>query len=180
VFGTTPVFPSSAQPPNISHTHGPMVGIDSADATTIVDSSSQALLDELNTKKQRWRIWPSIAVLSTVVFLIAAANGAQNWGLLLLAILGAGAIVAAHLKDQLRKTVVLMYELDEPMEKALETLHAGANSLASASATWHVSPTRGYSTGNTMPAPEPSSNASQRDSSQRRHRLCKPTSKQLQ
>lgn len=138
VLGTTPVLPSSAQPPNISHTHGPMVGIDSADATTIVDSSSQALLDELNTKKQKWRIWPSIAVLSTVVFLIAAANGAQNWGLVLLAILGAGAIVAAHLKDQLRKTVVLMYELDEPMEKALETLHAGANSLASASATWHV------------------------------------------
>lgn len=136
VFGTPPSLP---QLPDISHTQGPMVDIDSADATTIVDSSSQALLDELNTKKRKWRIWPGIAALSAVVFPIAAANQAPGWALVMLAILGGGGIIAAYLKDQLRKTVVLMYELDEPMEKALETLHAGAHSLASANATWHVS-----------------------------------------
>ncbi|RXK64270.1 DUF4236 domain-containing protein [Stenotrophomonas sp. MA5] len=139
VLGTPSALPSPHQPPSISHTHGPMVDIDSAEATTIVDSSSRALLDELNAKKQKWRIWPGIAVLSTVLFLVAAANRAPGWALVVLAVLGAAAIIAAYLKDQLRKTVVLMYELDEPMEKALEALHAGANGLASANATWHVS-----------------------------------------
>lgn len=138
VFGTPPAIPPLHQPPSTSHTHGPMVDINSADATTIVDSSSQALLDELNAKKQKWRLWPGIAALSVVVFLIAAANQAPNWALVVLAILGGGGIVVTHLKDQLRKTVVLMYELDEPMEQALEALHAGASALASASAAWHV------------------------------------------
>lgn len=138
LFGTPPALPTPHQPPSISHTHGPMVDIDSADATTIVDSSSQALLDELNAKKQKWRLWPGIAALSVAAFLIAAANQAPNWALVVLAILGGGGIVVAHLKDQLRKTVVLMYELDEPMEQALEALHAGASALASVSAAWHV------------------------------------------
>ncbi len=137
-----PVRPPSPPPiqqsPDISHTHGPMVDIDSADATTIVDSSSQALLDELNEKKQKWRLWPGIAVLSAVVFLTAAAKGTPNWALVVLAALGAGGIVVAHLKDQLRKTVVLMYELDHAMEQTLEALQAGASALASVSAAWHV------------------------------------------
>ena len=137
--GNPPPLPSHHQPPSISHTHGPMVDIDSAEATTIVDSSSQALLDELNTKKKKWRIWPGTAALSAVIFLGAAANRAPGWALMVLAVLGAAGIVAACLRDQLRKTVVLMYELDEPMEKALEALHASANGLASANATWHVS-----------------------------------------
>lgn len=139
MLGTPPVLPLPHQPPSISHTHGPMVDIDSAEATTIVDSSSQALLEELNAKKQKWRLWPGIAALSAVILLGAAANRAPGWALVVLAALGAAGIVAAYLKDQLRKTVVLLYELDDPMEKALEALHAGANSLVSASATWHVS-----------------------------------------
>lgn len=138
-FGAPPYPAPTQQPPDFSHTHGPMVEIDSANATTIVDSSSQALLEELNAKKQKWRIWPGVAVVSSLVLLIAAGNQAPNWALVVLAILAMGAIIAAHQKDQLRKTVVLMYELDESMEKALEALHAGANALASASATWHVS-----------------------------------------
>lgn len=138
LFGRPPSPPSIPQPPDISHTHGPMVDIDSADATTIVDSSSQALLDELNEKKQKWRLWPGIAALSALVFLTAAAKGAPNWALVALAVLSAGGIVVAHLKDQLRKSVVLMYEVDDPMEQALEALHAGASALASVSAAWHV------------------------------------------
>lgn len=130
---------SPPQWPEISRTHGPMVDIDSADATTIVDSSSQALLEELNTKKKRWRMWPGVAMVSALVLLIAAGNEAPDWALVMMAFLGVGAIIAAHLKDQLRKTAVLMYELDEPMEKALEALHAGAHAIASAYATWHVS-----------------------------------------
>lgn len=139
VSGAQPSPASPRQWPEISRTHGPMVDIDSADATTIVDSSSQALLEELNAKKKRWRIWPGVAVVSALVLLIATGNEAPNWALVMLAFFSIGAIIAAHLKDQLRKTVVLMYELDEPMEKALEALHAGAQTMASAYATWHVS-----------------------------------------
>lgn len=120
VPGAQHSLPSPPQSPEISRTHGPMVDIDSADATTIVDSSSQALLEELNTKKKRWRMWPGVAMVSALVLLIAAGNEAPDWALVMLALLSVGAISATHLKDQLRKTVVLMYELDEPMEKALK------------------------------------------------------------
>lgn len=130
---------ASQTPDGFSRTHGPMVDIDSAEATTIVDSSSKALLDELNTKQRKLRFWPSVATISALVLLLALVKGAPTWALMLLATLGIASTVAMHTKDQLRKTVVLMYELDGSMEHALEALHAGAGTLISAHTTWHIS-----------------------------------------
>lgn len=137
--GAAPLPQPVLPPASPSHTHGPMVAIDSASATTIVDSSSHALLEELNAKRKKWRLWPGVAALSILTLLIAMSKGLPTWALTALGLLGAVAVVLVHQKDQLRKTVVLMYELDAGMERAVEAMHSGANALATASAAWHVS-----------------------------------------
>lgn len=139
VGGAVSLPPPVLTPTCPSHTHGPMVTIDSASATTIVDSSSHALLEELNAKRKKWRLWPGVAALSILILLIAMSKGLPTWALTTLGLLGAVAVVLVHQKDHLRKTVVLMYDLDAGMEKVVEAMHSGANALATASAAWHVS-----------------------------------------
>lgn len=130
-FNTDPVIPDD--------TVGPMVDIDSAPATQIVDSSSQALLDELNVKQRRSRLWPWALAGSLVAVVIAIGQGAPSWALLMVSVLCTLGVAWVAFNDVLRKTVVLMYELDPPQEAALEALHEAAQHLTSASGGWHVS-----------------------------------------
>lgn len=115
-----------------------MVDIESADATQIVDSSSQALLEEMKLKQSKWRIWPWVAGLALVCWLLAWRSELPGWAVLL--ILGAGGALtaAAALWDALRKTVVLMYELDPALETALTKLHGAADYLTAAAGVWHI------------------------------------------
>lgn len=119
-------------------THGPMEDIDSAAATQIVDSSSKALLDELNTKQRRSRLWPYPAGITVGLLLFLWNNDFPAPALLALAIIGGGLTAAAYLRDLLQKSVVLMYDLDQGMERALTELHAAADALTSAGGVWHI------------------------------------------
>lgn len=141
-----PPAPSQPQPSNLpkawqtqSATVGPMVDIDSAQATTIVDSSSQSLLEELNTKRRRWLLWPWALGAAGLALLLLAGNDSPRWLLLSSAVVCAIGVALVAAKDQLRKSAVVLYDLDSSMEEALNRLYEGANVLASASAAWHVS-----------------------------------------
>ncbi|UNW14337.1 hypothetical protein MP631_18590 [Xanthomonas phaseoli pv. phaseoli] len=116
-----------------------MVDIDSAQATTIVDSSSQSLLEELNTKRRRWLLWPWALGAAGLALLLLAGNDSPRWLLLTSAVACAIGVALVAAKDQLRKSAVVLYDLDSSMEEALNRLYEGANHLASASAAWHVS-----------------------------------------
>ena len=56
-----------------SHTHEPLKEIDSGEIGLMVDSSSQALVDELNTKRKRLRLWPFVAALTVGAFVLGEA-----------------------------------------------------------------------------------------------------------
>ncbi|MGA4815337.1 DUF4236 domain-containing protein [Pseudomonas aeruginosa] len=64
-----------------SHTHEPLKEIDSGEIGLMVDSSSQALVDELNTKRKRLRLWPFVAALTVGAFVLSAKQ-LPPWALL--------------------------------------------------------------------------------------------------
>lgn len=134
-----PARPSSPIEPEIpSGTHAPLEEIESANISQIVDSSSRKLLDELNRKRAKTRLWPIVAIASAVILGVAISSSWPVWLLALLALAGAAGTYAAHTRDALEKTVVLFYDFDPDMEAAYAQLHTAASQLASCAAAWHI------------------------------------------
>jgi len=135
---------SSAQPPApISPeippgTHAPLEEIESADVSTIVDSSSRELLDELNIKRAKARLWPIVAIVSAVVLGVGVSSNWTAWLLALFVLAGAAGTYAAHARDALEKTVVLFYNFDSDMEAAYAQLHTAASQLAGCAEARHI------------------------------------------
>lgn len=130
--------PSPIEPEIPSGTHAPLEEIESADISQIVDSSSRELLDELNRKRAKARLWPIVAIASAVILGVGISLNWPAWLLALLALAGAAGTYAAHTRDALEKTVVLFYDFDPDMEAAYAQLHTAASQLASCAAAWHV------------------------------------------
>ncbi|WP_256718358.1 hypothetical protein, partial [Pseudomonas aeruginosa] len=77
----------------------------------MVDSSSQALVDELNTKRKRLRLWPFVAALTVGAFVLSAKQ-LPPWALLTLLIIGGLLIAVTYYWDLLRKTTVMLYDIE--------------------------------------------------------------------
>jgi len=131
-----PLQPSAPEiPPG---THAPLEEIESADVYQIVDSSSRELLDELNRKRAKIRLWPFVAVVSVAVLGLGVSSGWAVWLVGVLAVAAAGGTYAAHTRDVLQKTVVLFYDFDPDMEAAYAKLHSAASQLANCASAWHI------------------------------------------
>jgi Protein of unknown function (DUF4236) len=124
--------------PILDGTHAPLEEIESADVSRIVDSSSRELLDELNSKRKKMRLWPWVSVASVWLFWLAASSSWPSWGLTLLVLTCLAAIYAAHTRDTLAKTTVLLYEFDPELEKTYAQLHEATSQLASCAKAWHI------------------------------------------
>lgn len=121
-----------------SHTHGPLEEIESADASQIVDSSSQELLDELNAKRGKPRLWPLPACATLFVAALGLTTDWPTWVVLVSIAAGAVATYLVHARDNLAKTVVLFYEFDKEMEEAYGRLHEAASRIAGCYSAWHI------------------------------------------
>lgn len=129
------VLPYPQIPPG---THAPLEEIESASISQIVDSSSRELLDELNRKRAKMRLWPVVAIASVVVLGLGTSSNWPTWLLALLVVSGAIGTYVAYARDALKKTVVLFYEFDSDMESAYAQLHSAASQLAKCAAAWHI------------------------------------------
>lgn len=145
---TIPTGRSNSQSPSVTEpeqfpqipveTHTPLVEIESAHVSQLIDTSSQELLGELNHKRSKMISWP--LVTGTALFLIMLANDANwpTWAMTLLIVTGALGIWAAYTWDSLRKTVVLFYNFDDEMEAAYAALHEAATELTKCAKVWHI------------------------------------------
>jgi hypothetical protein len=135
----SPAQPEFSSPPQIPPgTHAPLEEIESADVSQIVDSSSRELLDELNRKRAKMRLWPVVAIASVVILGLGVSSNWPTWLLALLAVAGAVGTYMAHTRDALEKTVVLFYEFDADMEATYAQLHGAASQLSNCAAAWHI------------------------------------------
>lgn len=125
-----PVIPSG--------THASLEEIESADVSRLADSSSRELLDELNRKKNKMRLWPLAVSVTALVVIVGINAGWPGWLVLALLVAGLAGIYVAHSHDALSKTVVLFYDFDPEMEAAYGQLHGAAEKIASCSTAWHV------------------------------------------
>ncbi|MBI4962287.1 MAG: DUF4236 domain-containing protein [Desulfomonile tiedjei] len=134
--------PAHSHEPQIpTGTHAPLEEIESADVAQIVDSSSRALLNELNEKHKTTRLWPIVALASTAVLIVGLSTGWPIWLLIPLVLAAIAGTYVAHSRDVLAKTVVLFYDFDAEMESAYGQLHSCAERLASCEAVWHIEAT---------------------------------------
>lgn len=119
-------------------TYAPLEEIESADISKIVDSSSRELLDELNTKRAKIRLWPLTLAVSVLFFWFALTSSWPSWSLAILLVSGIAAVYAAYTRDALAKTVVLFYEFDPELEKTYAQFHEAASQLATCAKAWHI------------------------------------------
>lgn len=119
-------------------THEPLRDIESGEIDQLVDSSSKALVEELNAKRKRLQFWPYAAVATVIVSIGAALQGFPAWTSY--AALGIGALLTAvaFYKDILRKTTVLLYDIESDLAEAVEELHFAFEKMKSCRSIWHL------------------------------------------
>lgn len=97
------------------------VNIESSDITQIVDSSSAELLNEIQSKLNKIPFWPFGLLLSFIHPL-----------------LGITAAIVLYQVDRYRKTVILLYDIDETLENQLQKFYDSFDEIKSCSMIWHV------------------------------------------
>jgi hypothetical protein len=104
----------------------------------MIDSSSAALLSELNEKTKRFRCWPFIAVLAVTIACTLAVLQASAWIIVPVAVLSSFGVFCAYQLDLLSKTVVILYDFDSDMFSAFQRVHDSLSELARCGAKWHI------------------------------------------
>ena len=116
-----------------------MEAIESGDVAEMVDSSSVALLQELDEKQKQSKISAPVAIVFGIVVAFGLAISWPFWIVATLGILGCCAVYAAWGRDELNKSVVLFYDFDQETERLYEELHSSAAEVAACAGTWHIS-----------------------------------------
>jgi hypothetical protein len=104
----------------------------------MIDSSSAALLEEINSKSRKLLIWPLVLGFGIALMIALVVINTPAWIFWLLAPMYVLGLICAIYADKLRKTVVLFYELEPHIEHAYQELHHAFDSLRRCSRMWHV------------------------------------------
>lgn len=146
---TLPSFPSGKgehafrnaavpEPLPVNRTIGREEEIESGCVSAMVDETSEGLLGELRLKRRIWRLTPLLGVVLVIViaFLWSRLPPA---GQIFAPIIGLLLLIVAQQYDVLRKTTVLMYDMDSEAQASFESLVAALQCLGCAQRLWHVS-----------------------------------------
>jgi hypothetical protein len=101
------------------------------------DESADALLAELNSKRQRWRITPVVTVLGLVVVAMLWTSMLAVGQVAALVVVAA-CIILAFQYDALRKSTVIMYHLEPDAEVRFERLLGAVQEIGKAKGLWAI------------------------------------------
>jgi hypothetical protein len=101
----------------------------STNASFLVDSSSQKLLDEIKSKSKIPLIWPYALAVFSFFILILCFSESQAWFVLFSIVVLAIATYLINQYDSIRRSVVLFYGFDETTEKIFDNLLNGFKRL---------------------------------------------------
>jgi hypothetical protein len=115
-----------------------LTDIDSGSVLQMTDSSSESLLRELNDKRRKWRIWPWVLAAT-----LLGAPQLQNVGVdesipAGVMLFGLIATVVVAYWDRLRRTTVLLYDMEEDARARYQQLHDAFDALKGCARTWHL------------------------------------------
>lgn len=131
-----PQQPQPSQQPQ--STHGPLTQIESGNASGMTDSSSASLLEELNDKKKKIQLTPIVAIAGGIGLFMVAGSVSQGWITGVFFVILLGLIYFAYLKDQLKKSTVLFFDMETDAEQKYEALHSAFDNLSGCGGRWHV------------------------------------------
>lgn len=135
---TPPVLPShSLGAPAGRPTLGPDVAIDSGSVQGMRDESAASLLSELNTKRSRIRLGP-LALCVLAAMLLYAWTQLPPAGQIAMTVGAVLMMVAAFLTDAMRKTTVIMYDLDADATASFQALIDSLLAIGQSQRLWHV------------------------------------------
>ncbi|KAI3591784.1 hypothetical protein D9X30_3309 [Cupriavidus sp. U2] len=130
--------------PSGSSTVAPLEVIQSADIGKLSDSSADALFSEIDAKSKMNPVWPIPLVATAVLAMLLAANNAepanramQGVGLLAL-ITVIVATVWLYLWDSARRSVVLIYDLEQDFNQSYERMLSGFDEMRTCNRAWRV------------------------------------------
>lgn len=115
--------------------------IESGDLLQMCDSTSRDLLDEIAAKSRAFRFAPLFGGLAVLTVLLLLGADVPSWTTIVISGIAAPAIAFIHLRDQLRKTVVLFYELEPELASAYQDLHDAFGALSASQRRWHIEAT---------------------------------------
>jgi Protein of unknown function (DUF4236) len=142
----SPPFTVASMPPGSSarreplpeRTAGAMTEIDSGSALEMVDASSSALLAELNEKRKRYRFAPTAGILSFPFILVLGFSGAPLWFLYCFAAALAVGCFWVWTLDNVRTTTVIVYDLEEDVQRGYGALHNAFERIRACQRAWHI------------------------------------------
>jgi hypothetical protein len=117
---------------------GAFAAIESGDASQMVDSSSEALLEEIHKKHRRISLWRGVAVLCSFVVCAAWLNDAALWAIGLAAAAGVAVTTLAFRWDVQRKLTILHYDLTPQAMEAFGRLMDAGTHLNQCNRVWHL------------------------------------------
>lgn len=110
----------------------------SARISQLQDSSSAELLSEMNAKARRHKITPIATALSAMILIAFLYSGAELWVYAIVVPAVTLLILAVYFRDQLAKTTVLFYNLEDDAHVAYESLYKSFQELSGCARTWFV------------------------------------------
>lgn len=119
-------------------TVGPMIEIDSAATTQLTDSSAADLLREINEKRKKVSLLPFAILLAVIALITLLLLSAPTWTLVPWATLSTLAVIGSGYRDQIGKSVVILYDLDPAVEQAYGNVRDAITAISSCARTWHV------------------------------------------
>ena len=132
--------PAPAQPGGAtrSATVSAMQAVATTDVDHMVAVSPDALVAEIQQKRRAVPFWPAAAVCWVTLTLLAAVSGVPPWLTVGITVVWGMVTAGVFVLDKMRRTVVLMYDLDPEHQRAFQAVCAAVDQLRAAAAVWHV------------------------------------------
>lgn len=131
-------LPQCDHAPIPDNTLAAFAAIESGDAERMVDSSSEALLEEIRHKHKSVRSWPWAAGVLCGATMWAIQNGLPSWVVGLSLFFGLAITTLAYRWDVQRKLTILHYDLDSRSIEAYGRLVDASTRIAECAQIWHV------------------------------------------
>lgn len=112
--------------------------IDTANVLELQDSTSTDLILELRNKYKKAQMFPLVGFVSVATAIILIGLGSQPWVTGILLFLAVVLAFLSKMRDDLSKTTIVFYKLDQESESNYEALCSTFDELAACSKAWHI------------------------------------------
>ena len=121
-----------------TNTHGPMMPVGTQSINGNCETSSMAILNEIQEKARMTTWWPVLAILSFFAFLGICVSELPDTVKFLSLFIFSVPVFILHQFEIWRKTIVLMYDLDEKHEAAFTKLLEAITYLSICGGKWRI------------------------------------------